>query len=64
MHRARLVPCEAWTAAWQDQPEVARLLLEAGANRDHRDASGKAVIDWARESRQRSVVALLEEWRR
>ncbi len=51
------------TAAWQDQPEVARILLRAGANRDHRDASGKSVLDWARQSRQRSVVALLEQWR-
>lgn len=52
------------TAAWQDHPGVARLLLDAGANRDHRDARGKAVLDWARESRQESVVALLEGWRR
>jgi ankyrin repeat protein len=52
------------TAAWQDQPEVARVLLHAGANREHRDARGRTVLDWARESRQRSVVALLEGWQR
>jgi ankyrin repeat protein len=57
----------AWTplmtAAWQDQPEVARLLLAAGANPAHRDGSGKSVLDWARESRQRLVVPVLEGWR-
>jgi ankyrin repeat protein len=70
---ARGVPADAprpdgWTAlmtaAWQDHAPVARLLLEAGASPDHHDLGGKSVLDWARESRGRLVVALLEEWRR
>jgi hypothetical protein len=54
----------AWTplmtAAWQDQLEVARLLLAAGANPQHRDGSGQSVLDWARKSPRRLVVPLLE----
>jgi ankyrin repeat protein len=70
---ARGVPADAprpdgWTAlmtaAWQDHAPVARLLLEAGASPDHQDLGGKSVLDWARESRGRLVVALLEDWSR
>jgi ankyrin repeat protein len=48
------------TAAWQDQVEIASLLLAAGANPDHRDTRGKSVLDWAKESPKRRVVPLLE----
>ena len=55
---------DGWTAlmaaAWQDQLDVARRLLAAGANPDHRDARGKSVLEWARESQKRAVVELLE----
>ena len=48
-------------AAANGRMETVQLLLEAGANRDHKQNNGKNAMDIAREDNHMAVVALLEE---
>ncbi len=52
-------------SAYVGQPQITKLLLEAGADPKTRDAKGNTALDWAKISRARKkaeqVVSLLEE---
>ena len=52
-------------AAWAGQPQIAKLLLEAGADPTARDEKGNTALAWARISRAKkkaeTIIALLKE---
>ena len=48
-------------AAYLGKLDVVRLLLDGGADATAKDTFGKTPLDWAREKKHASVVALLEE---
>ena len=54
---------EGWTplmrASYQGKPEVVRVLLAAGADKDLRNNDGKTALDWAIERNKDACAALL-----
>lgn len=52
-----------WAANW-GRTEMAKLLLERGADRGIKDEDGKTALDKARQKGHADVVALLEVRRR
>jgi ankyrin repeat protein len=48
-------------AAEKGRAEVARLLIERGADFNHTDFTGRSVLDLARNSRSRQLVKTLEK---
>ena len=54
---------DGWTpliiASYRGKPEVVRVLLAAGADKDRRNNDGKTALDWAIECNKDACAALL-----
>ncbi len=48
-------------ASYEGHLDIARLLIERGADMEAKDYDGKTALDWARGKGQTAVVACLEE---
>jgi len=47
------------SASWNGNPEVVRVLLAAGADKDLRNNDGKTALDWAIDQKKDACAALL-----
>ncbi len=45
-----------------DCSEITEMLLQAGADIDHREANGKTALDMAREKKNDKIIAVLNNW--